>query len=264
MVMHEHEKQMNGTLEFSNVAGNIQAYNINKRNKNHLGDEMKILFVEDEHSLQRIISKRLSEEGHCVDSCLDGETALEYIQSREYDCILLDILLPKIDGLTVLKKMRESGILTPTLLLTARDTVADRVKGLDAGADDYLVKPFSLDELSARIRALLRRNTSMPDSNVITINNLVVDTVSHQVKRNGQLIELTSKEYALLVYLLYNKNRLLTRSQIADHVWDYNYDNLTNIVDVYIRYLRTKIDVGHDVKLIHTVRGSGYILRGEQ
>jgi DNA-binding response OmpR family regulator len=230
----------------------------------HWGFLMKLLVVEDERSLQKTLSKRLSEEGYCVDSCLDGQMALECIQSNEYDCILLDLMLPKIDGFTILKEMRRTGISTPTLLLTARDTIADRVKGLDAGADDYLVKPFSLDELSARIRALLRRNSATPESNVITVNDLVVDTISHQVKRNGKQIELTSKEYALLVYMLHNKNRLLTRSQIADHVWEYNYDNLTNIVDVYIRYLRAKIDVGQDVKLIHTVRGSGYILRSEQ
>jgi DNA-binding response OmpR family regulator len=225
---------------------------------------MKILFVEDERSLQRTISKRLNEEGYCVEGCLDGELALEFIKSNEYDCILLDILLPKIDGLTVLREIRRAGIKTPTLLLTARDAIEDRVNGLDSGADDYLVKPFSLDELSARIRALLRRNSAMPDPNIISINNLVVDTMNHHVTQNGKRIELTSKEYTLLVYMLRNKNRLLTRSQIADHVWGYDYDNLTNIVDVYIRYLRAKIDVGQDVKLIHTVRGSGYILRGEQ
>lgn len=225
---------------------------------------MKLLFVEDERSLQRIISKRLIEEGHCVDSCLDGEAALEMIHSTEYDCILLDILLPKIDGLAVLKEIRRAGIKTPTILLTARDTVEDRVKGLDSGADDYLVKPFSLDELLARIRAQIRRNSLNPESNIISINNLVVDTLNHQVTQKGKPIALTSKEYALLVYLLHNKNRLLTRSQIANHVWGYDHDNLTNIVDVYIRYLRAKIDIDQDVKLIHTVRGSGYILRGEQ
>jgi two-component system copper resistance phosphate regulon response regulator CusR len=225
---------------------------------------MKILFVEDEHSLQRIITKRLTEEGYCVDSCLDGELALELIQTTEYDCILLDILLPQIDGLTVLKEMRRSGNNTPTLILTARDTVEDRVKGLDFGADDYLVKPFSLDELSARIRALLRRKSSIPELNMISISNLVVDTLNHQVKQNGKQVELTSKEYVLLVYMLHNKNRLLTRSQIANHVWGYDHDNLTNIVDVYIRYLRAKIDTDQDVKLIHTVRGSGYILRCDQ
>jgi DNA-binding response OmpR family regulator len=254
---------MKDKLEYSNAVPKELKYN-------HYQDIvirsvfMKILFVEDERSLQKTISKRLSEEGHLVDSCLDGETALESIQSSEYDCILLDILLPKIDGLSVLKRMRSLGIKTPTLLLTARDTIEDRVRGLDAGADDYLTKPFSLDELSARIRALLRRNSSAPESNQMTADNLIVDTVRHQVKRNDKQIELTSKEYALLEYMLRNKNRLLTRSQIADHVWDYNYDNLSNIVDVYIRYLRVKIDDGHETKLIHTIRGSGYILRCEQ
>ncbi|MFB0920189.1 MAG: response regulator transcription factor, partial [Oscillospiraceae bacterium] len=176
------------------------------------------------------------------------------------DCIILDIMLPGIDGLTILKNMRNNGNQTPVLLLTARDTVEDRVRGLDFGADDYLIKPFSLDELMARLRALMRRQSS-ERKNELVLSDLVMDLSDHSVRRGGKDVKLTSKEYAILEYLLRNKNRLLTRAQIVDHVWNYDFDCSSNIVDVYIRYLREKIDDGFERKLIGTVRGSGYIIK---
>lgn len=221
---------------------------------------IRILIVEDEASLLKIITKRLTEEGYSADKCTDGEEGRYYIGLTEYDCIILDIMLPKTDGLTLLKELRLRGVITPVLLLTARDSIEDRVAGLDAGADDYLVKPFSLDELLARVRALLRRQCENKGI-VLSIADLNLDTVSHSVIRGGKPLELTSKEYSVLEYLLRNKGRILTRSQIAEHVWNFDFDCGSNIVDVYIRYLRSKLDDGFDKKLIHTIRGSGYMLR---
>ncbi|AYO29777.1 response regulator [Biomaibacter acetigenes] len=223
---------------------------------------MRILVVEDQPSLLKTIARRLQEDGYSVDTAKDGEEGLDFALVSDYDCIVLDIMLPVIDGMTVLKRLRENNIVTPVLFLTAKDAIEDRVRGLDLGADDYLIKPFSFDELLARIRALLRRQ-SISRETVIKIKDLTLDTNTHAVTRGGKPIELTAKEYAVLEYLMRNKGRLLTRSQIADHVWNYDFEGNSNIVDVYIRYLRRKIDDGFEDKLIQTVRGSGYMMRGE-
>jgi DNA-binding response OmpR family regulator len=221
---------------------------------------MRMLVVEDEPSLLKIIAKRLKEEGYSVDMAENGKDAQNYILSVDYDCIILDIMIPGIDGLSLLKKIRAKKISVPVLFLTARDSIEDRVTGLDAGADDYLVKPFSFDELLARIRALIRRKLENKET-VLSIGDLKMDTLSREVIRDGNIIELTSKEYAILEYLLRNPNRVLTKSQIAEHVWNYDFEYNSNIVEVYIRYLRRKIDDEFKNKLIHTIRGGGYVLK---
>lgn len=221
---------------------------------------MRILLVEDEPSLLKIIERRLKEEGYSVDSAKDGRMAENFINSVEYDCIILDIMIPIIDGLTLLRKMRLKKISSPVLFLTAKDTIEDRVIGLDSGADDYLVKPFSFDELLARVRSLLRRQKESRDI-ILSIDDLKVNTITREVKRGDKLIELTSKEYALLEFFLRNKNRVLTKHQIAEHVWNYNFEYNSNIVEVYVRYLRRKIDDDFKNKLIHTVRGGGYLFK---
>lgn len=223
---------------------------------------MRILVVEDDQSLHRIIQRRLKEEGYAVDGCYDGEDALMYMTSGIYDCIILDWMLPKKDGVIVLREFRSQGGETPVLMLTAKDAISDRVSGLDAGADDYLTKPFAFDELLARVRALMRRNTGVKE-NTLQLADLVMDLPKHTVRRGEKEISLTSREYALLEYFLRNQGQVLTRSQIADHVWNYDFDYDSNVVDVYIRYLRNKIDRGFDVPLIHTVRGCGYVLKQE-
>ena len=224
---------------------------------------IRILIVEDEHALLKIISKRLAEIGYSVDSCDNGEDGRYYIDMTQYDCIILDLMLPKVDGLTLLKEMRQKGNTTPVLILTAKTVIEARVEGLDSGADDYLTKPFSFDELLARIRALLRRQSDSRDSN-LAFADLTMDVAGHIVKRGDKNIELTSKEYALLEYLMRNKGRILSRMQIAEHVWNYDFDCASNIVDVYIRYLRAKVDNDFDNKLIHTIRGTGYVLREKE
>lgn len=221
---------------------------------------MRILIVEDEKSLLKVMARRLTQEGYSVDTAEDGEEALAYIEMGAYDCVVLDIMLPIQDGLTVLRRMRQKHNATPVLLLTAKDSVGDRVAGLDAGADDYLVKPFAYDELSARVRAMLRRNAESK-SVVLSFGDLTLDTLSRQVKRAGQNIELSAKEFALLEYFMRNPERVLTRGQIIDHIWNFDFDNDSNIVDVYVRYLRRKIDADFDVKLLHTVRGVGYVMK---
>ena len=221
---------------------------------------MRILIVEDDQSLHRIILRRLKEEGYMVDGCYDGEDGLYYMTNEEYDCIILDWMLPKKDGVIVLREFRNLGHQTPVLMLTAKDSIMDRVVGLDAGADDYLTKPFAFDELLARIRALLRRHNNVKE-NKLQLGDLVMDLPKHTVHRGDKEIHLTSKEYALLQYFLSNQEQVLTRSQIADHVWDYDFDYDSNVVDVYVRYLRNKIDKGFDVPLIHTVRGYGYVMK---
>ncbi len=223
---------------------------------------MRILIVEDDQSLHRIIRRRLTEEGYAVDGCFDGEDALDYMKSEVYDCIILDWMLPKKDGVIVLREFRSLGFQTPVLMLTAKDSITDRVEGLDAGADDYLVKPFAYDELSARVRALLRRNTETK-KNKLQLADLVMDLSMHTVFRGDKEILLTSREYALLEYFLRNQGQVLTRSQIADHVWNYDFDYDSNVVDVYVRYLRNKIDKGYEAPLIHTVRGYGYVVKYE-
>ena len=224
---------------------------------------MRILIAEDQKDLNRIITKRLSAEGYYVDSCFDGEEALSYIEMAEYDGIILDIMMPKRDGLSVLHSLRKKGIGTPVLFLTARDAVEDRVLGLDSGADDYLVKPFAFDELIARIRAMTRKSAGN-SSNIFSVADLVMDTASHTVTRGGKEIALSAKEFSLLEYLLRNKGHVLSRTMIENNLWNFDYSGGTTAVDVYIRYLRKKVDDGFEPKLIHTVRGCGYVLKENQ
>lgn len=223
---------------------------------------MRILVVEDDPVLHHIITKRLKEDGHSVDDCYDGEAGFEYADSMAYDCIVLDLMLPKRDGISVLRALRNKGNAAPVLILTARDAVDDRVLGLDAGADDYLVKPFAFDEFAARVRALLRRSSDNK-SPILSLADLTLNTADRRITRGERNITLTTTEYALLEYLLRNQGHVLTRSQIADHVWNYDFEYDSNVVDVYIRYLRNKIDRDFSTKLIHTVRGVGYVMREE-
>ena len=221
---------------------------------------MRFLVVEDQKDLNKIITKRLQAEGYSVDSCFDGEEALEFISMAEYDGLILDIMMPKIDGLSVLKRMRDSGNSTPVLFLTAKDTVDDKVKGLDLGANDYLVKPFAFDELMARLRVMVRK-TSGNTSNIYTAADLVLDVNTRTVKRSGTDISLSAKEFALLEYMLRNKGIVLSRDKIENNLWNFDYAGGTNAVDVYIRFLRKKIDDDFEPRLIHTVRGAGYVLK---
>lgn len=223
---------------------------------------MRILIAEDDPDLNEIIVKKLSAEGYAADSCLNGRDALYYMETVQYDTAVLDIMMPEMDGLEVVRKLRSNGNLTPVIFLTARDTVADKVQGLDSGANDYLVKPFSFDELTARIRAMLRVASANP-TNIYSLGDLTLNTETHIVKRGNREILLTAREYALLEYLLRNKNKILSRQKIEDSVWNYDYEGGTNVVDVYITYLRKKIDEGHSDKLIHTVRGIGYCMKVE-
>lgn len=222
---------------------------------------MRILLVEDESDLRQIIKKRLIKEKYTVDDCQDGLEAEDYIDMTEYDGIILDGMLPGKDGLDILKEMRRKGNHTPVLMLTARDSIEDRVKGLDYGADDYLVKPFSFEELLARLRAVMRRKPVFV-SEVLTVDDLRMNLHTKDVMRNGERIELSSKEYMLLEYLMQNKNIVLSREQIQERVWGYDFEGGSNVVDVYIRYLRKKIDHENEKKLIQTVRGVGYVIRG--
>ena len=226
---------------------------------------MRILVVEDEKKINDVIVKTLKKEKYGVDSCFDGEEALDYIFSVEYDIILLDIMLPKKDGFEVLKSMRKKGIKTPVLFLTARDQIEDRVKGLDLGADDYLVKPFAFEELLARIRVVLRKNSiSGEDSgNVLKIANLTVDCNKHEVFRDDVSIKLSAKEFSILEYMMRNKGRVVSKEKIEEHVWDFDYEGGSNIVEVYIKFLRKKVDNDFSPKLIHTIRRVGYILKVE-
>lgn len=223
---------------------------------------MRILLVADDHFLHRVIVKHLRETGYAVDECFDGKDGLDYMEAAPYDCIILDWLLPKRDGLSVLQSFRQKGYTAPVLMLTAKDSISDRVSGLDMGADDCLTKPFALDELLARVRALLRRRGEQKQI-ILSLLDLEMNTISHTVTRGGVQIHLTSKEYALLEYLLRNQNMIQTRSQIADHVWNYDFEYDSNIVDVYIRYLRNKIDKGFQIPLIHTVWGFGYVMKAD-
>lgn len=227
---------------------------------------MRLLVVEDDMALRTILEKRLAAEGYVVDTCDNGTDAMIYLDTVIYDGIVLDIMLPGINGLEILHRlraMRGEQAACGVLILTAKASVADRVKGLDLGADDYLVKPFSFDELLARIRALLRKR--VPDrSPMLTLSDLQMDTSAHTVTRAGNLISLTAKEYALLEYFLRNAGQVLTRDQIADHVWNYECSFESNLVDVYVRYLRKKIDQDNDKKLLHTIRGVGYAMRMEE
>lgn len=221
---------------------------------------MRILVVEDEKDLNRVISKRLESEGYSVDRCFDGEEALDFIDVGEFDSIIMDIMMPRINGIEVLKQMRSRNNTTPVLLLTARDGIGDRVNGLDAGADDYLIKPFAFEELLARIRVMTRK-ASGNSTNVFSAADLTMDLNSHTVVRGDVNINLSAKEFEILEYLLRNKGIVLSREKIESHVWNFDYSGGTNVVDVYIRYLRKKIDDEFEPKLIHTVRGCGYVLR---
>lgn len=223
---------------------------------------MRILVAEDEHDLNEIIVKKLVEEGYSVDACYDGAEAIDILSYTEYDAILLDIMMPKADGFQVLTALRSSRKETPVLFLTARDAIEDRVRGLDSGACDYLVKPFSLEELAARVRAALR-TAHGKSTNILTVGDLMLDSGTKSVTRGGRSIELSAKEYALLEYLMLNQGIVLSREKIENHIWNFDYEGGTNVVDVYISYLRKKIDEGQEMRLIHTVRGRGYVLREE-
>jgi DNA-binding response OmpR family regulator len=222
---------------------------------------MRLLIIEDEKSLADILKKGLEEEGYAVDVAYDGEEGLFMALNEASDLMILDIMLPLIDGITVLKNIRREGILTPVLMLTAKDTVRDKITGLDNGADDYLTKPFSFDELLARVRALLRRN-SQAGTSVMEIEDLVIDMVSHEVRRGAEPVVLTAKEYALLEYMAIHKNQVLSRTSLTEHLYDQDFDLDSNVIDVFINRIRNKIDKGFDKKLIHTLRGAGYLLRG--
>jgi heavy metal response regulator len=221
---------------------------------------MRILVVEDEKKVARFIQQGLEEEHYSVDVAHDGERGTLLAETQGYDLLILDVMLPKLSGIDVTRRLRASRVATPILMLTAKTATEDKVAGLDSGADDYLTKPFAFAELLARVRSLLRRG-SKEKSTVLSIVDLELDTVSHKAKRGDRAIDLTAKEYALLEYFLRNKNRVLSRTIISEHIWDYNFDTGTNLIDVYVNHLRNKIDNGFEKKLIHTVRGVGYVLR---
>lgn len=220
---------------------------------------MRILVVEDEEKVARFVKRGLEQEGYAVDVAADGVEGEYMAEVHDYDVIVLDLMLPKKNGIEVLQSLRSRSLSTPVLLLTARDSVEDRVKGLDAGADDYLTKPFAFEELIARIRVLMRRGNQ--SSGVLTFSDLSLDMATRKAKRGDTEVELTLKEYALLEYLLRNPDRVLSRAVISEHVWDQSFDTDTNVVDVYINHLRNKIDTDPSAKLIHTVRGVGYVLK---
>lgn len=221
---------------------------------------MRILLAEDDKAINRVIVRRLKWEGYSVDACFDGQEALDYLSAVEYDAVILDVMMPKVDGFEVLTQMRERGDKTPTLFLTARDALEDKVEGLDLGADDYLVKPFEFEELMARVRALTRRKTSAA-INMYTCADLTVDSARHRVTRGETEIVLTAREYALLEYLIRNKGLVLSRDQIETNIWSGDFIVGSNVVDVYVRMLRKKVDADFEPKLIQTVRGYGYVLK---
>ena len=221
---------------------------------------MRILVIEDEKKVASFIKKGLEEEHYAVDTAYDGETGLFMADVNEYDLIVLDLMIPKIDGLEVLQRIRSNKNNVPILVLTAKDTVEDIVKGLDSGCDDYLTKPFNFTVFLARIRALLRRE-KIEKEPLLKLADLTLSPVTHKVMRGEKEIELTSKEYALLEYFMRNPDKVLTRTMISEHVWDYNFDSLTNVIDVYVNYLRRKIDKDFEPRLIHTIRGVGYIMK---
>ena len=223
---------------------------------------MRILVVEDEKNMNRLITEALEDEKYSVDSCFDGVEALDYAMAADYDVIVLDVNLPKMDGFTVVERLRDGGFSTPVLFLTARDSVMDKVTGLNAGGDYYLTKPFSFDELLAVIKVMARKYTGNR-TNEYSVGDLVVDTDAKTVTRGGEAIDLTSKEFALLEYMIRNRGVVLSREMIENNLWNFDYEGGTNVVDVYIGYLRRKIDKGRDKKLIHTVWGTGWVLREE-
>jgi len=221
---------------------------------------MRILIVEDEKKVAAFIKKGLEEETYAVDIATDGEEGFHLGEQNQYDLIILDLMLPKINGLDILSGLRSQKIGTPILLLTAKDSVEDKVEGLNQGADDYLTKPFAFSELLARIRVLLRRGKA-ESKTTLEIADLTLNLVSHKVSRGSEEIELTGKEYSLLEYFMRNQEKVLTRTMIAEHVWDYNFDTFTNVIDVYVNHLRKKIDKNFSNKLLHTLRGVGYVMK---
>jgi heavy metal response regulator len=223
---------------------------------------MRILVVEDEKKVAQFLQQGLEEEHYAVDVAPDGERGELLASSENYDLIILDILLPKKNGVIVLKELRSKRVTTPVLMLTAKSSTESKVEGLDSGADDYLTKPFAFAELLARVRSLLRRG-NVEKSIILKVADLQLDTVTHTAKRGEKFIELTAKEYALLEYFMRNVNRVLTRTIISEHIWNYNFDTGTNVIDVYLNHLRSKIDDGFDKKLLHTVRGVGYVMKEE-
>jgi DNA-binding response OmpR family regulator len=224
---------------------------------------VRILVVEDERKVANFISQGLQEEGHTVEVAKDGESALDLLRhGPPYDLIILDVMLPRLDGFGVLRAARAARVTSPVLMLTARDAVADKVTGLDAGADDYLTKPFSFDEFLARVRALLRRADGRREP-VLRLADLTLDPATRAVTRGARRIDLTAREHALLEYLLRNAGRVLTRPMLAEHVWGLDFDPESNVVDVYVGYLRRKLDGPGEARLLHTVRGVGYVLRSE-
>jgi len=221
---------------------------------------MKILLAEDEVDLNNVVTRYLKKNGYSVDSVLDGEEALDYLEYGEYDLVILDIMMPKVDGFEVIKKLRDKGNHTSVLMLTARDSADDKVKGLDLGADDYIVKPFDFNELMARIRAVVRRKYGN-SSNKLVIGDLILDISEKSVTRAGKQIELTGKEYEVLEYLMQSKNRILSRDQIKEHVWDFDYEGDSNIIDVLIKNIRKKMDIEDGKQIIYTKRGLGYVIK---
>lgn len=221
---------------------------------------MRILVAEDEKALNRILVKQFTKLGYSVDSCFDGESVFDFLNGATYDAIVLDVMMPKKDGFTVLTEMRQQHINTPVIFLTAKTEISDRVHGLDLGANDYLIKPFSFEELAARVRMITRDSTGN-STNTFTVGDLTVDIKSREVKRAGKRIDLSAREYSILEALIRNAGTVMSREKIESSVWNYDYEGGTNVIDVYIRYLRKKIDDDFDTKLIHTVRGVGYVLR---
>ncbi len=224
---------------------------------------MRILLVEDEKKMASFIERGLKEEGYAVDVGYDGEKGWEYVSTNDYDAVVLDLMLPKISGLDLCAKIRQTGCLTPILILTARDTTEDKIKGLDLGADDYLTKPFAFDELLARLRALLRRPHKLEEKAQLKAGTLLMDLIAHRAYVNHEEIALSQKEFALLEYLLRHKGEVVSRTQIAEHVWDLHFDPMSNTIDVYINFLRKKIDGNRNKSFIETVRGAGYRLLDE-
>lgn len=224
---------------------------------------MRILIAEDQRDLNQLLKKRLKEAGYSVDACFGGAAVFDYLLGAEYDALVLDIMMPKVDGIQVVRRLRREGNQVPVLLLTARDSIEDRVAGLDAGADDYLIKPFAFEELLARIRAMTRKHAGNR-SNVFTLADLTVDTRRQRVERGGREIKLLPKEFAILEHLIRNKGAVISREQLEDRIWNYEYSGSSNNVDVYMSKLRKKLDEGYDIKLIHTVRGAGWVLREDK
>jgi DNA-binding response OmpR family regulator len=223
---------------------------------------MRVLVIEDEAKVASFIKRALEEESYAVDLAADGQQGLDLALAGTYDLIVIDLMLPTLPGLEVLRRMRREKVSAPVLILTAQSQVDQKVKGLDAGADDYLTKPFVIDELLARVRALLRRGTA-DTPGVLQIDDLILNPATREVTRNGQRIDLTLKEYGLLEYFMRHAGRVLTRPMISEHVWNQDFDTFTNVIDVYVNYLRNKIDRGRSRKLIHTIRGSGYMLKAD-